>query len=105
MPSEEGVEDGDPAAVIEPSPHQGAAPPEFEPLGTEAPRATHPKVSYEVPVGLINDVLLEEELCSKMLNSLKRVYNHHKKMALRSRVKSSILAVKSERLQQVPALK
>ena len=80
MPSEEGVEDGDPAAVIEPSPHQGAAPPEFEPLGTEAPGATHPKVSYEVPVGLINDVLLEEELCSKMLNSLKRVYNHHKVM-------------------------
>ena len=90
-------------------------------------------MSDEIPDGLIHDDLLEERLCRKMQNLLKRVYIHHKvisfleisgglifcidgliitclvmtvqKIAQCSRIKSSTLAVKSELLQQVPALK
>ena len=74
------MEGGAPAAVTEPSPCQGTSPPESEPLGTGAPGAAHLEVSDEVPTGFINDDLLEEQLCKKMLDSLKCVYNHHKVM-------------------------
>src|SRR6185312_14019666 len=132
-PAGEGAGDGAPAAVAELSPYHGGTTLEPEPLRTRAPGVAHPRVSDEVPAGLIHDDLLEERVCKKMLNSLKQVNIHHKvtsfrmicsrifyfidvlvmtslvwvvqKMAMRSRVKSSILSVMSERLQQVPALK
>ncbi|KAG2606697.1 hypothetical protein PVAP13_4NG211886 [Panicum virgatum] len=83
----EGAGDGAPAAVAELSPYHGGTTLEPEPLRTRAPGVAHPRVSGEVPAGLIHDDLLEERVCKKMLNSLKQVNIHHKKMALRSRVK------------------
>lgn len=59
----------------------------------------------EVPVGLIEDNLLLAELCNESLSSLHRVYKHFKRVVERSRLKSSILAVKAERLNDACALR
>ncbi|XP_039822152.1 uncharacterized protein LOC120684349 isoform X2 [Panicum virgatum] len=41
---------------------------------------SHPELVDEIPVGLIEDDLLEDDLCNRMLNSLCRVYKHHKEL-------------------------
>ncbi|KAG2556643.1 hypothetical protein PVAP13_8NG185900 [Panicum virgatum] len=100
----EEVGDRGPTWSAEQSSHQGVPPPRSGPLGTSAPKVSPPESVNEIPVGLIEDDLLDEDLCHNMLNSLRRVYKHHKSNPA-LRVKSSILAVKSEGLQPVPVLK
>ena len=103
------------------------------PSGNEGPGFVPPEMSDEFPDGLINDDLLEDNLLREMRHSFRQVYKHHvvmltrssrgilfflsricldslfllflQKLARRSQIKSSDLAVMSERLQQFPALK
>ena len=74
----EEAEDRDPDGSAEPSTCQGTPPPGSDPLGTSVPEMSHPELVDEIPVGLIEDDLLEDDLCNRMLNSLCRVYKHHK---------------------------
>ncbi|KAG2577610.1 hypothetical protein PVAP13_6NG192400 [Panicum virgatum] len=80
-------------------------PPGSDPSSAAAPKSSFPEQIDEIPVGLIEDDLLEADLCNDVVNSLHRVYKHYKKIVLRSRLKSSILAIKAEGLQEVHALK
>lgn len=101
----EAESDREPAQSTDPSIRVDVPPPRSDPSSAVAPESSFPGQVDEIPIGLIEDDLLGAELCNDMVKSLRRVYHHHKKVVLRSRLKSSILAVKSEGLQQVPVLK
>lgn len=89
----------------EPTACPTTAPPVTEPRDPASPRTSTAVDPNEVPVGLIEDDLLSAELCNESVDSLRRVYKHFKKIVMRSRLKSSILAVKAEGLQDVHYLK
>lgn len=56
-----------------------------EPAGNEAPGVVPPEMSDEILDWLVNDDVLEERLLKEMRDSMKRVHNHHVKLARRSR--------------------
>ena len=113
-----------------PSSRVGISPPEPCPVDTSVPEAFAPNRSNEFPVGLIEDDLLSADLCNGVIASLRRASKHFKvtpyllqmlrtfacafiyplcldlqKVVERSQLKSSVLAVKAEELQDVCSLK
>jgi len=88
-----------------PSSRVGISPPEPCPVDTSVPEAFAPNRSNEFPVGLIEDDLLSADLCNGVIESLRRASKHFKKVVERSQLKSSVLAVKAEELQDVCSLK
>ena len=59
-----------------------ATPPASKPTGPTDLRASAEVDPNEVPVGLIEDVLLSAELCNESIDSLRHVYKHFKIMPL-----------------------
>jgi len=97
--------DRDAAGISEPSSHPETSPPDPELMDTTRPKASAPGRSNEVPVRLIEDDLLSADLCNEVIGSLRHTYRNFKRVVERSRLKSSILAVKADGLQDAHSLK
>jgi len=74
----EGQNSREPAQSAEPSIHVDVLPLRSDPSSAAAPGTSFPEQVDEIPVGLIEDDLLGADLCNDVMNSLRRVYMHHK---------------------------